>query len=79
MAGAVDGEDQDQGDAVDQAKRYRFELARPEDPDVPPVEHRVLRAISTRIRWRAALAQARQRAPGAVSATQDPPTIARAA
>ncbi|WP_328466322.1 replication initiation protein [Actinoplanes sp. NBC_00393] len=33
--------------------RYRFELARPEDPDVLPLEHRLLRAVSERIRWRA--------------------------
>ena len=77
-AGAVDGEDQDQDqddarpDPADGSKRYRFELARPGDPDVPPVEHRILRAISTRIRWRAALALARQRPPDGVSATQDP-------
>jgi len=81
MAGAVDGEDQDQAvtDSADQSTRYRFELARPGDPDVPPAEHRILRAISTRIRWRQALSAARQRAPGAVSATQDPSTAVRAA
>lgn len=49
--------------------RYRFELARPEDPDVLPREHRILRAVSARIRWRAALDSARQRAPGHLSAT----------
>ncbi len=73
LTGAVDGEHhegEDQADAQNEP-RYRFELARPDDPDVPPVEHRILRAISTRIRWRAAMAQARQGPPGAVSATQD--------
>ena len=33
-------------------RRYAWELARPDDPDVPPLEHRLLRAISERIRWR---------------------------
>jgi hypothetical protein len=36
-------------------ERYRFELARPEDPDVFPLEHRILRAVSARIRWRSQL------------------------
>jgi hypothetical protein len=83
LAGAVDGHDQDQAhtlpDPADQASRYRFELARPGDPDVPPVEQRILRAISTRIRWRQAIAQARQRPPGPVSATQDQTDRGRAA
>jgi hypothetical protein len=80
MAGAVDGEHghQDHAEEPDRS-RYAFELARPDDPDVPPVEHRILRAISTRIRWRQALARARERPPGTVSATQDPPTAAHAA
>jgi hypothetical protein len=77
LAGAVDGDDQDQTavpDPADGANRYRFELAKPDDPDVPPVEHRILRAISTRIRWRQALARARENPPNAVSATHDPQT-----
>jgi hypothetical protein len=75
-AGAVDGEDQDdtQPDPTEGPKRYWFALARPGDPDVAPVEHRILRAISTRIRWRAALASARQRSPDPLSAIQDPRT-----
>ena len=85
MAGAVDGEhdDHDQGQGhpatTGQQPRYTFELAKPGDPDVPPVEHRILRAISTRIRWRQALQQTRQRGLNAVSATQDHATVARAA
>ncbi|GIH12470.1 replication initiator [Rugosimonospora africana] len=82
LAGAVDGEDQDQAavpDPADGANRYHFELARPDDPDVPPVEHRILRAISTRIRWRQALAQARENPPGAGSATHDATTLTQAA
>ncbi len=74
MAGAVDGEQDDQADAPGEQPRYTFELAKPGDPDVPPVEHRILRAISTRVRWREALARAR-----AVSATQDQNTGRRAA
>jgi len=64
-----------QGDKHDHGQgagdnRYRFELARPEDPDVPPLEHRILRAISARIRWRAQLDAARRAADlSAVSAT----------
>jgi hypothetical protein len=50
-----------------------WELARPDDPDVPELEHRLLRAISQRIQWRAQLAAARERAgtgpPTDVSAT----------
>jgi hypothetical protein len=36
-------------------ERYRFELARPEDPDVLPLENRILRAVSARIRRRSQL------------------------
>jgi hypothetical protein len=49
-----------------------WELARPSDPDVPPLQHRLLRAVSARIQRRAELDAARQRAtgpPGDVSAT----------
>ena len=38
-----------------------WELARPDDPDVPPVQHRLLRAISARIQNRAAIDAARAR------------------
>lgn len=61
---------------VDNPDRYRFELARPDDPDVPPLQHRILRAVSERIRWRTTLTNARQRATGAVSATTRPLTLA---
>jgi replication initiator protein RepSA len=72
LAGSLDGEDQaDDAESGDQSRRYTFERARPDDPDVPPVEHRLLRAISTRVRWRSALARARQQPPGQLSATQD--------
>nr|WP_233606032.1 hypothetical protein [Micromonospora sp. Llam0] len=61
---------------VDNPDRYRFELARPDDPDVPPLQHRILRAVSERIRWRTTLTNARQRASGAVPATTRPLTLA---
>ena len=41
--------------------RYVFELARPDDPDVPPYQMRILRAISARMRWRDEMAAARAR------------------
>ena len=49
-----------------------WELAKPGDPDLPPLQHRLLRAISTRIQQRAQLQAARERArsPGDVSATR---------
>jgi hypothetical protein len=56
----------DQVDAVDAQPGtpapVSWELARPDDPDLPPLKHRLLRAISTRIQRRAELrAAARQR------------------
>ncbi|HEX6970023.1 MAG TPA: replication initiator [Micromonosporaceae bacterium] len=51
--------------------RYRFQLARPDDPDVPPLAHRLLRAIAERHRWREQLNHARDRLT-AVSATPPP-------
>lgn len=46
-----------------------WEMARPGDPDVPDINRRLLRAISTRIQHRAALAAARAADPPDVSAT----------
>ena len=39
-----------------------WELARPNDPDMPPMRHRLLRALAQRIQWRNALNAARDRA-----------------
>jgi hypothetical protein len=53
-----------------------WELARPNDPDVLPMRHRLLRALSQRISWRAAITAAKDRAahyPGSVSATSTLP------
>lgn len=64
----------DQGDDVqgdDAGGRYEWALAKPDDPDVPPLAHRLLRAISERIRQRAQLDAARRLAnapPGEISA-----------
>ncbi|MET7398853.1 replication initiator [Dactylosporangium sp. NPDC005572] len=39
-----------------------WELARPNDPDMPPMRHRLLRALAQRIQWRNALNAAKDRA-----------------
>src|SRR5262249_26021586 len=55
-------------DAVEQtgdtggATRFAWELAAPNDPDVPPIAHRLLRAISERALWRSELLAAQDRA-----------------
>jgi hypothetical protein len=43
------------------AGRHAWEMARPDDSDVMPLGHRLLRAVSERIRWRGELVQARAR------------------
>ncbi len=48
----------------DDPTRYVWEHAAPSDPDVPPVSHRLLRALSERIRWRTALDAAKAAADG---------------
>lgn len=40
--------------------RYLYELCRRDDPDLPPQTQRIMRAVSARIQWRAALKQAQQ-------------------
>ena len=74
LAGHLADGNEHQGDEPNQPGRYTFEHARPDDPDVPPLQHRLLRTISQRITWRYALARARDQATGAVSAIQDQPT-----
>jgi hypothetical protein len=68
LAGAVDGEDQAEAlrspDPADGPRRYVFEIAKPGSPGVPPIEHRILRAIHQRIRWREQLGAARRLASG---------------
>ncbi|HEY3007761.1 MAG TPA: replication initiator, partial [Micromonosporaceae bacterium] len=53
-----------------------WELARPDDPDVPPLQLRLLRAVSQRVEHRKQLAVARERAgpaPEPSSPTPRPP------
>ncbi|WKU03154.1 replication initiator [Micromonospora sp. HUAS LYJ1] len=62
----------DQGDTVERV-RHAWELARPDDPDVGPLSHRLMRSISERARWRSELLAAKDRAaqgPADLSATQ---------
>ncbi len=40
--------------------RYTFELAKPDDPDIPALSVRLLRAIGERQRWKAQLKQLRE-------------------
>jgi len=54
--------DHDQAVTDDPATHFVFELAHPDDPDVPPYQYRILRAIAARVRWRAELDAARRRA-----------------
>ena len=55
-----------------QPATYAWELARPDDPDIPPLQHRLLRALSQRAQWKAALLAARDKAAqGAASAISD--------
>ncbi|MGC5658991.1 replication initiator [Micromonospora sp. WMMD723] len=56
----LDGLD-DQGATVEPV-RHAWELARPDDPDVPAMAHRLLRSISERARWRSELLAAKDRA-----------------
>jgi hypothetical protein len=51
----------DQADTAGRAT-HAWELARPDDPDVMPVEHRLMRSISERARWRSELLAAKDRA-----------------
>ena len=59
-------------------RRYAWELARPGDPDLPPLGHRLLRTISERIQQRVQLNHARQHAnapPGGHETTACPDNI----
>ncbi|MFF3869562.1 replication initiator [Micromonospora sp. NPDC001898] len=56
----LDGVD-DQGANVEPV-RHAWELARPDDADVPSLTHRLLRSIGERARWRSELLTAKDRA-----------------
>jgi hypothetical protein len=58
----LDAADQADDATAQSASRYAWELAHPNDPDVPPLAHRLPRAISGRARWRAELLAAKDRA-----------------
>jgi len=62
-----DIEDHDRADQ--QAGRYAWEPARPTDPDVPPLTHRLMHAIAQRAAWREQYRAARAADPPEVSAT----------
>ncbi|MEV6810714.1 replication initiator [Micromonospora sp. NPDC051296] len=66
----------DDADPVDQdaPPAYAWELAHPDDADVPPLQHRLLRALSQRAQWKAALLAARDRAATTELATVRPAT-----
>ncbi|WP_344403708.1 replication initiator, partial [Catellatospora chokoriensis] len=49
----------DEATPAEDANRYSFELARPEDPDVDSLAVRLMRAVSERRRWHAELEHAR--------------------
>lgn len=51
----------DQGDTTERV-RHAWELARPDDPDVGPMTHRLMRSISERARWRSEVLAAKDRA-----------------
>ncbi|SBT45302.1 hypothetical protein GA0070611_2977 [Micromonospora auratinigra] len=51
----------DQGDTAERV-RHAWELARPDDPDVGPMTHRLMRSISERARWRSELLAVKDRA-----------------
>ncbi len=71
-------DDQDDAPTRD-PKRFEYERLRPDDPMLPPLPFRLLRAISQRITWADALARARERGTNAVSAIHDPLSVPRAA
>jgi hypothetical protein len=63
LGATTDMEGEGNPEAVaDSASRYAWELARPNDPDVPPLSFRLLRSISERAQWRRHLLAARDRA-----------------
>ena len=51
-----------------EAERYAWERARPDDRDVLPLAHRLLRAVGERVRWRRALDDAKAKAAGQTAA-----------
>jgi hypothetical protein len=56
LSGAL-AEGETPNDNGDNASRYTFELARPDDPDLAPMRVRLLRSIAERQRWKTQLQQ----------------------
>jgi Replication initiator protein, pSAM2 len=52
--------------------RYFYELARPDDPDVPAYQHRILAAVAARDRWRQQIRAALARAQLSATAPDQP-------
>ena len=63
LLGVTTSSDQNPDPAAPPPTRHAWEMARPGDPDVMPLGHRLLRAISERIHWRNQLNAARTTAP----------------
>ena len=60
LSGAyADTENEHEDQALVDTDRYTYQLARPDDPDVPTLQIRIMRSIANRERCRTALAQAR--------------------
>ncbi|MER7587960.1 replication initiator [Micromonospora sp. NPDC127501] len=74
LLGITTGADDADPAGPDQPTAYAWEMARPDDPDIPPLQHRLLRALSQRAQWKAALLAARDRAATAAPTTVDHPT-----
>ncbi len=68
LSGAL-ADDEQQQEQEGATSKYTFELAKPDDPDVPSVRVRILRSISERQRWKAQLQLLRD-SPPAVSANE---------
>jgi hypothetical protein len=72
LSGALaDNDDQAQDVNPVEAGRYVYQLARPDDPDVPSLQVRIMRSIANRQRCRTALQRARPD-PDRVPATAPP-------
>lgn len=71
LLGITTGTDDAEPASPDGAPAYAWEMARPDDPDIPPLQHRLLRALSQRAQWKAALLL---RAPERLPVPRCPPT-----
>ena len=79
LAGALADTDDQAVTDPDEPGRYAYQLARPDDPDVPSLQVRIMRSIANRQRCRTALQRARPDPPDRVSATAPPQHLPQAA